>query len=260
MSTLASIQAPSASAASFSSTGPSCLHGSHQSAHRSMITGTLCDLATTSVLSVASEASITKAESPASADCASCCLRFAAACLAPRSMAPCREKFRGCCMSPSCRIAVSALLLPRPCFRAHRELERRRLEISAPFSFERPADLAAGSLGHGGADLRGAGVRACPGRLEQPGQAGVHRGLVPPRPALGQRLHLGDLDLVADPQDLHRLLDRVGVTVNPDDPFLPLLQLLLIAEGSLRYLSHEPAFLDPPQDPPGHRAVLAHGS
>ena len=58
-STLASTQAPSASAASFSSTGDSCLHGPHHSAHRSRITGTSRDRSTTSALKVSSVTSMT---------------------------------------------------------------------------------------------------------------------------------------------------------------------------------------------------------
>src|ERR1017187_7839066 len=48
MSTLASTHAPSASMASFSRTGLSCLHGPHHSAHRSRITGADRDRSTTS--------------------------------------------------------------------------------------------------------------------------------------------------------------------------------------------------------------------
>ena len=58
-STLASTQAPLASLASFSSTGLSCLHGPHHSAHRSTITGVVRDRWTTSSLKVSSVTSNT---------------------------------------------------------------------------------------------------------------------------------------------------------------------------------------------------------
>ena len=58
-STLARIHWPAASAASFSSTGESCLHGPHHSAHRSMITGVVRERSTTSVLKVSSVTSMT---------------------------------------------------------------------------------------------------------------------------------------------------------------------------------------------------------
>ena len=93
-SILASTQAPAASLASFSSTGLSCLHGPHQSAHRSTMTGVVRDLSATSVLKVSSVTSNTNADasplpdSPVSAALAACCLRCAAACRAPRSTAP----------------------------------------------------------------------------------------------------------------------------------------------------------------------------
>ena len=93
-STLARIHWPPASAASFSSTGESCLHGPHHSAHRSMITGVVRERSTTSVLKVSSVTSMTSPW-PADAglpgwdgDWAACCLRCAAACRAPRSTAP----------------------------------------------------------------------------------------------------------------------------------------------------------------------------
>ncbi len=106
-STLARTQAPSASPASFSSTGESCLHGPHHSAHRSTMTGTVRDLATTSVLNVSSVTSMTLPAggpaAPAGGAWAARCLRCAAACRAPRSTAPWREKAWGCCvMPPSC--------------------------------------------------------------------------------------------------------------------------------------------------------------
>ena len=114
-STLASTQAPLASLASFSSTGLSCLHGPHHSAHRSTITGVVRDRLTTSSLKVSSVTSKTDADAcpaPASAApspgaalaarAAACCLRWAAACRAPRSTAPYMEKSRGCCMLLFC--------------------------------------------------------------------------------------------------------------------------------------------------------------
>ena len=58
----ASTHAPPASLASFSSTGLSCLHGPHQSAHRSTITGVVLDRSATSSLKVSSVTSITKAD------------------------------------------------------------------------------------------------------------------------------------------------------------------------------------------------------
>src|SRR5690606_1589796 len=58
-STLASTQAPLLSPASFSNTGPSCLHGPHQSAHRSTTTSCRSDLSTTSAWKVASVTSMT---------------------------------------------------------------------------------------------------------------------------------------------------------------------------------------------------------
>jgi hypothetical protein len=58
-STLARIHCPSASATSFSRTGESCLHGPHQSAHRSMITGVVLERSTTSVVKVSSVTSMT---------------------------------------------------------------------------------------------------------------------------------------------------------------------------------------------------------
>ena len=61
-SILASTQAPSASLASFSSTGLSCLHGPHHSAHRSTITGVVRDRSATSLLKVCSVTSMTKAD------------------------------------------------------------------------------------------------------------------------------------------------------------------------------------------------------
>ena len=96
-STLARIHWPAASAASFSSTGESCLHGPHHSAHRSMITGVVRERSTTSALKVSSVTSMTSMTRPPSAgagppgwdgDWAVCCLRCAAACRAPRSTAP----------------------------------------------------------------------------------------------------------------------------------------------------------------------------
>ena len=61
-STLASTHAPPASLASFSSTGLSCLHGPHHSAHRSTITGVVRDRSATSLLKVSSVTSITNAD------------------------------------------------------------------------------------------------------------------------------------------------------------------------------------------------------
>ena len=58
-SILARIDAPFASFASFSSTGLSCLHGPHQSAHRSMITGVVRDRSMTRSLKVSSVTSKT---------------------------------------------------------------------------------------------------------------------------------------------------------------------------------------------------------
>ena len=58
-STLASTQAPAAALARRSSTGDSCLHGPHQSAHRSTMTGTCRDRSTTSAWKVSSVTSIT---------------------------------------------------------------------------------------------------------------------------------------------------------------------------------------------------------
>ena len=59
VSILARIQRPAASAASFSSTGLSCLHGPHHSAQRSMITGTESERSSTSVPNVSSVTSMT---------------------------------------------------------------------------------------------------------------------------------------------------------------------------------------------------------
>ena len=105
-SILARTHAPLASLASFSSTGLSCLHGPHQSAHRSTITGVVLDRSATSLLKVSSVTSNTNADAgPAVArrrrprrrrgGPAACCLRCAAACRAPRSTAPYIEKSRG---------------------------------------------------------------------------------------------------------------------------------------------------------------------
>ena len=105
-SILASTHAPFASLASFSSTGLSCLHGPHQSAHRSTITGVVLDRSATSLLKVSSVTSNTNADADpaagvavasalAAAARAACCLRCAAACRAPRSTAPYIEKSRG---------------------------------------------------------------------------------------------------------------------------------------------------------------------
>ena len=63
-STLASTQLPLPSAASFSSTGESCLHGPHQSAHRSTTTGTCMDRSITSDWKVDSVTSTTAAAEP----------------------------------------------------------------------------------------------------------------------------------------------------------------------------------------------------
>ena len=63
-STLASTHAPPPSAASFSSTGESCLHGSHHSAQKSMTTGVVSDRSSTSVWKVASVTSITVTPPP----------------------------------------------------------------------------------------------------------------------------------------------------------------------------------------------------
>ena len=126
-STLASNQSPAASLASRSSTGPSCLQGSHHSAHRSTITGADCDLATTSVLNVASVTSKTKLDAaPAAPPCDACSRRFAAACLAPRSTAPAIEKSRGCCITPSCRTRCAFRHVTRCCGVRTRRLTRSR--------------------------------------------------------------------------------------------------------------------------------------
>src|SRR5690625_5017679 len=58
-SILARIQVPAPSAASFSRVGDNCLHGPHQSAHRSTTTGTCTDRSTTSDWNVASVTSTT---------------------------------------------------------------------------------------------------------------------------------------------------------------------------------------------------------
>ena len=89
-------------------------------------------------------------------------------------------------------------------------------------------------------------------------QAGVDGRLVPVGPAIRQLADLRALDLVADPQDLHRRLDGLGVTVDADDLLVALLDLPLVGEGRLGDLGHEPAVLDPAQDPAGHRVVRAH--
>jgi hypothetical protein len=60
MSTLASTHAPLPAWASRSSTGESCLHGSHQVAHRSTTTGTVNERSSTSAWKLASVTSITK--------------------------------------------------------------------------------------------------------------------------------------------------------------------------------------------------------
>ena len=62
---MASTNAPLASVASFSRIGPSCLHGPHHSAHRSITTGTVRERATTSVLNVSSVTSKMNPESRA---------------------------------------------------------------------------------------------------------------------------------------------------------------------------------------------------
>ncbi len=72
MSTLASTQAPLPASASRSSTGESCLHGSHQVAHRSTTTGTVRDRSSTSAWKLASVTSTTNGRHPrpaAGADC-----------------------------------------------------------------------------------------------------------------------------------------------------------------------------------------------
>src|SRR3712207_8352847 len=61
-STLASTQEPPPSAARRSSTGDSCLHGPHHSAHRSRTTGTWKERSSTSVWNVASVTSTTRSE------------------------------------------------------------------------------------------------------------------------------------------------------------------------------------------------------
>ena len=104
-STLARTQAPAASVASRSSTGLSCLQGPHHSAHRSMTTGTVRERSSTSVSNVASVTSNTYSLLAAPwLAAAEACWRCVAAWRAPRSTAPYSEKFRGCVMTPSCRI------------------------------------------------------------------------------------------------------------------------------------------------------------
>ena len=64
-STVASTSRPPASATSFSSTGESCLHGSHHVAHRSTTTGTVIDCCSTSVSKLSS---VTSTMTPAGAE------------------------------------------------------------------------------------------------------------------------------------------------------------------------------------------------
>ena len=74
-----------------------------------------------------------------------------------------------------------------------------------------------------------------------------------------QRPDLLDLDLVRDPQDLEVVGHRVLVAVDSDDPLVALLQSGLVLEGRLGDLRHEPAVLDPAQQPAGHRPLRGLG-
>src|ERR1022692_429770 len=298
MSTLASTQAPSASAASFSRIGPSCLHGPHHSAHKSMITGTLRDRSTTSALNVSSVTSMTcpaggPSSPPAAGVLDAFSRRCAAACRAPRSTAPWSEK-SGCCMTPSCRIPCTTrapspgppgtirappafsprphrpagqhrsqrppcrprqpYLVPRPLRRS----ERRGLEVAAPLVSQRAADLAERRLRAGRVEHRRDHVRARARGRQHGRDGGIDSSLITAGPAHGKLAYLITFHVMADPQDLHRLLDGLGVAVHADDPLLALLQLLLVGEGRLGGLRHEPAVLDAAQDAAGHRAVRAH--
>src|SRR5207248_10732876 len=90
LSTVASTQAPSASPASFSSSGDSCLQGPHHSAQKSMTTGTANDLSTTSAWKVASVTTVTGGgvtTSPAAAALAASAIAASAFSLAARCAA-----------------------------------------------------------------------------------------------------------------------------------------------------------------------------
>ena len=69
-STLASTQAPLPASASRSSTGESCLHGPHHSAHRSTTTGTCSERSSTSAWKVSSVTSMTHCPVGAAGACA----------------------------------------------------------------------------------------------------------------------------------------------------------------------------------------------
>src|SRR5262249_40962502 len=135
--------------------------------------------------------------------------------------------------------------------------ERRRLEIAAPLLAQRAADLAQGRLGTRRVQHGPDHVLPGPGRGQHRRQRRVDRRLVALPPPPGQNARLRLLDLVAAPKDLHRLLDRVGVGVHAHDALVALLQLLLVGEGGLGDLGHEPAILDAAQDPAGHRVIRA---
>src|ERR1019366_1361976 len=122
--------------------------------------------------------------------------------------------------------------------------EPRWLPIDAPQLAQGVTDLAQRSLGPNRIEHGGNHVLRGPGNLHQVADGRTCVGLVTGGSSRGQRSHLFQLDLVADPQDLQLVADRLGVAVDTHHLLLTLLKSDLVGEGRVRNLGHEPAVLD----------------
>src|SRR5688500_10332090 len=241
-STFASSHRPPSAAASRSRTGLSCLHGPHQSAQKSMTTGTVMDCSTTRAWKSASLTSMTAAlafvapAAPAGAPLPAGGPALDAS--EERSTAP-YGLILGWVMYPSCPQRAP---LRRP------PSEPRGLAVVAPLTAQRVADLPERRLGPGRVEHRGHHVRVGAGDVDQGGQRGLDPGAVAVGPSFREHPVLLALDLVGDPQDLQRLLDGLGVAVDADDLLLARLQGAPLGAGRRGAPGHEPAVLDPAQE------------
>src|SRR5450631_1430481 len=114
--------------------------------------------------------------------------------------------------------------------------EARRLPVHAPEVAQGVADLAERGLCPNRIEHRGNHVLRGPGDLDQMADGSAHYCLVTSSPSRGQRLHLFQLDLMADTQNLQLMADRLGVAVDADHLLLGLLKGDLVCESRVRDL------------------------
>src|ERR1035437_3704904 len=112
--------------------------------------------------------------------------------------------------------------------------EPRRLPIDAPDIAQGVTDLAQRGLGPNRIEHGGNHVLRGPRNLPQVADGRTHGGLVTGGSSRGQRRNLFQLDLVAYPQDLQLMADRLGVAVDAHHLLLTLLKSDLVDRKSTR--------------------------